>query len=518
MSPKNRNTILLLILSTLTLIYWQKIISIETDFEQFYLFISSSLIFISAVFISKKLKLSSDQKMILNAIIGIVVIAILLISWNWIFRWYCDTNDFKGNIFRGILYGFRAPFYNRLNLKIKLNNYYPALITSGLFIAYILIFYERTNMRLQRPLLLLFSFFLFISFNWNHTIYKTFTALTCHYDTFSEGLSFFPHWANFLSTYTDQMHLLGAHNNHYPPGNLMLLKLNNELYPYLVKKAVIFAPILSLLPLIGILKQLGAERKAINRYIAFYISSIALLFFPGTSLTPILVLLASSSLFFLLKAIQSRSILNGVLSGLFFAFYAFFSFSFIFFAFFSAIILLLFLRFRFLKIGPLLISLLSVILSFLIIYSIVFTLFDFNIYSCLNTAIHNENLQMKSSFFENISRYLIVSSGNLLAYLGFFGPIIIAFIALYFSSKKKEKDNRIHLIIRSVLITILILSFSNQFFLEIERIWIFLSPFMLFIVIPNVFENNKNESYMRILIASNMIISLLYIISINNCT
>lgn len=517
MSPKNRNSLLLFILSILTLLYWQAIISIQSDFEQFYLFTSSFLLFISALLISKKYKLNSDQKMTLNAIIGIVGIAILLISWNWVFRWYSDVHDYKGNIFRGFLYGFRAPFYNHLKLKIKLAKYYPALISSGLFIAYILVFYQRTSARFKRPLLLLFSIFLFISFNWSHSFHKTFSALTCHYDTFCEGLSFFPDWTNFFSTYTDQMHLLGAHNNHYPPGNLLLLKINSEFYPYLIKTTVILAPVISLLPLIGILKQLGARQKAINRYIAVYISSIAMLFYPSTSLTPILVLFATSALFFLLKAVQSRSILNGVLSGFFFALYAFFSFSFVFFILFCSIVLLLFLKFQFIKTSPLLISVLTAILSFLVIYTIVFILFDFNLYTCLLTAIHNENLQMKSSFFEDIFRYLIVSSGNFLAYLGFFGPIIIAFFTLFISLKTNKRKNRIRLVIQSVLITIVILSFSNQFFLEIERIWIFLSPFMLFVVVPDFLENDKNEVYMRILITSNMIMSFLYLISVNNC-
>ena len=518
MSPIIKNRSFFVFLSILVIFYWQKIISIESESEQFYLLFISLTAFTSSIILSKKFVLNSSQKQILNALIGILSLAILLIAWNSIFRWYSDTHDFRGNIFRGILYGFRAPFYGRLNPKIILSNYYPAIFTATLFILFILYFHKKINAHWQRPVLFLFAVLLFFSFAWNHTLHRTFLAINCHYSTFSEGLSFFPEWATFLSSYTDQMHLLGAHNNHYPPGNLLLLKLNNDSLPYLFKSLVILAPVISLFPIIGILKQIEINDRAIDRYIAFYISSIPLLFYPATSLTPILLIFASSGLYFLIKANRSNMLKNAVLSGLFFAIYAFFSFSFILFAFFAGVICLLFLKYQFVKKKTLLYTFLAAIGTFILIYTIIYLVFDFNLYTCLNTAIHNENLQMKSSLFDDLWRYLIVSTGNLFAYIGIFGPVIIAFFTLFIRLEKKPGNKKLQLFIQSVLITILILAFSNQFFLEIERIWIFLSPFMLFIVIPNYFDEKKNVFPTRILIASNMIVSLLYLISMNNCT
>ncbi len=518
MSQLFKNRVIFITLSVSVIFFWQKIISIVSELEQFYLLFISCALFTSAIVLCKKFVLKKAQKQILNAIIGILSLAIFLIIWNSIFRWYSDTHDFRGNIFRGILYGFRAPFYGRLNPKLIISNYYPAIIISSLFILFILYFHKKINEHWQRPILFLFASLLFFSFAWNHTFHQTLMAINCHFSTFSEGLSFFPEWATFLPSYTDQMHLLGAHNNHYPPGNLLLLKLNNTFFPYLFKSLVILAPIISLFPIIGLLKQIDIKAKSIDRYIAFYISSVALLFYPATSLTPILLIFASFALYFLTKAMRSKTLQNAILSGCFFALYAFFSFSFILFAFFSGVILLLFLKFQFIKKQTLLYALLAAVTTFFLVYTTIYLVFDFNLYTCLNTAIHNENLQMKSSLFDGLERYLIVSTGNLLAYIGIFGPVIIAFFALFIRSNKNEGNKKLELYIQAVLISILVLAFSNQFFLEIERIWIFLTPFILFIVIPDHFDENKDTFPMRMLIASNMILSLLYLISVNNCT
>ena len=99
MNTMTKNNLLFIILSILVIFFWQKIITIESESEQFNLLFISCSAFIFSVILSKKFILSRQQQQILHSVIGILTISILLISWNSIFRWYSDTHDFKGNIF-----------------------------------------------------------------------------------------------------------------------------------------------------------------------------------------------------------------------------------------------------------------------------------------------------------------------------------------------------------------------------------------------------------------------------------
>jgi len=508
-------------IALITFYLWEKTVFIDSEEQLYwYLFVHFGVIVVSIIslkwtFLPKKLKA------LMWGLITVSLFYIVFISWNIVFRWYSDTFAFKGNIFRGIFYGFRAPFYGRPNLKIVLADYYPLIISSVLFI--ILVFTIKWNKysKWTETILLFAGALLFFSFAWDTSIHKTLVASNCHYKTFSEGLAFFTDWPSFLPSYIDQMKNLGAHNNHYPPGVLMLLKFNNESFPYLFKIIVLSAPLVSIYPLKGILKHFSIPKERINIYIAFYISTFALLFFPGTSITPLHLPFATSFLYFLIRSIYNWKISYGIFAGLILAIYAFFSFSFIVFALFCFVYLALLLLYKKIELQQLLLPALIIITTFVVIYIAINLLFDFNLYSCFNVAFSNESAQMKSSGLDNLTRYFIVSSGNLIAYIGILGPIIIGLFAERFYSAALKQNTSFNLIIKSALLTIIILSFSGQFHLEVERIWIFLTPIVLFGVLlykpDQLTIGVKKYTVLRIALTLNILISIVYSIMINKC-
>jgi len=515
MPKPSRNTLYISLFPFLYLL-WLKFVAMENLDDFFWVAIFASIGLI--ISISIKVIDHSINKIGINVLISLFFIILITLLWNYLFRFYSDNSDFKGNIFRGILYGFRAPFYGRLSPIIKLSNFTPALITSGLFITFILLYKKWDKEKLTRNILLLFAPILFISFAWEGSLVDTFSATNCHYKTFTEGLIPFPNWSTFLSTYTDKMSQLGAHNNHYPPGILLLLKIDQESFPYLLKSIVILAPIISLRPFLKILNHFSISISKQSIFIAFYISSISLLFLPGKSLSPIILPFVAYSFYYLFKAIDERSRLAILLCALSFSLYLFFSFSVFFFAFFITLSLL----FHYYKtpiplkslLKPLLVT--SVVSFFL--YSILFYYTGFNIIECLFEAIKNEEIQMKSSGLDSIARYLLISSGNLLAYIGNFGLVIIAFILFWFFSPTKKTN--LSPLLLSLSVSIVVFSFSSKFHLEVERIWIFISPFVFMFIIDLPIKLNKKKlvPYLKYGIILNMLYAIYFLIIMKDCT
>ncbi len=519
MSSSIKTTFFLSLIALLSFYLWENTVFIKIEDQQTWLlYLHFGILLISFISIRWTF-LPTKFQPYLRGLMVVSFFFIIFILWNILFRWYSDTFDFKGNIFRGILYGFRAPFYGRLKPAVVITKYYPAIATSVLFIILVVTINWKSKSKWITPLLVLLGAILFFTFAWDTSFHKTLMATNCHYKTFSEGLSAFPDWASFLSSYTDQMRFLGAHNNHYPPGVLILLKLNNELYPYLIKLLVIIAPILSIFPLIGILKHFSISTQSINLYIAFYISSFALLFFPGRALTPLHLPLATSFLYLLIKSFDKKQIKYGVLAGVVLSVYAFLSFSFLVFTLFCFVFIALLLVYKKIELQQLVLPSLAILTTFIVIYTAVDLLFDFNLYTCFNEAFRNEGAQMKSSGVDNLTRYFIVSTGNLIAYIGVFGSVIIGLFGERIYAKAINKKSSFMILIRAVLATIIILSFSSQFYLEIERIWIFLSPFVLFgVLLYGPVSKMKSLSPLRIALVLNVIISVVYIIMINKCT
>ena len=519
MSSSIKTSSFLSLIALLSFYLWEKTVFIANEEQQhWYLIVHICVVLILLISI-KWTFIPSIFQPYLKGLIAVSLFFILFILWNILFRWYSDSFDFKGNIFRGIFYGFRAPFYGRLNLKIVLADYYPLIISSILFIFLVFRIKWGNNSKWIYLALLIIGSLLFFSFAWDTSFHKTLMAANCHYKTFSEGLSAFPEWSTFLPAYTEQMKFLGAHNNHYPPGVLMLMKLNNESFPYLFKILVLIAPILSIFPLRALLKHFSISNESINVYIAFYISSSALLFFPGKAITPLHLPIATTFLYLFVKSIHNGKIGYALIAGLILALYAFLSFSFIVFGFFCFVYLSTLLFYSKIEFKQIVKPSLTIGVTFVFIYTVIYLFFDFNLITCFNTALHNESAQMKITGGDSLARYFIVSSGNLLAYIGVFAPIIIGIYAERIHSGALRSKTPFVLLIKSVLLTIIILSFSGGFHLEVERIWIFLTPFVLFVILLyGPVSKMKNLSYIRIALTLNIIISVVYSIMIDKCS
>ena len=110
-------------------------------------------------------------------------------------------------------------------------------------------------------------------------------------------------------------------------------------------------------------------------------------------------------------------------------------------------------------------------------YGLLFLFTDFNPFEAVWASIKKDEAGMGTGY-ETIGRYLSLSTANLLAFLiGVGAPLTISWLYGTLKSIRGTWD----LFPSSYLVTLVIMAFSTLYTMEVERIWIFMAPF---IVIP----------------------------------
>ena len=153
-----------------------------------------------------------------------------------------------------------------------------------------------------------------------------------------------------------------------------------------------------------------------------------------------------------------------------------------------------------------------------IIHIVLFAFSGYNTWIAIENAIQNNSHQMGYYSFDLV-RYLLVSAGNLLAYLAILGFPIIGLVAFGFIDASIQLPFKIKTLGVSLIITLIAFSFSNQFYLEIERIWIFISPFYIILagsVLSRLKENTPKFQTILFVLMSTTITFLLGV-TINHC-
>ena len=117
------------------------------------------------------------------------------------------------------------------------------------------------------------------------------------------------------------------------------------------------------------------------------------------------------------------------------------------------------------------------LISFVAFYGLLFLFADFNPFEAVWASIKKDEAGMGTGY-ETIGRYLSLSTANLLAFLiGVGAPLTISWLYGTLKSIRGTWD----LFPSSYLVTLVIMAFSTLYTMEVERIWIFMAPF---IVIP----------------------------------
>lgn len=404
------------------------------------------------------------------------VLMISLVIWNYLFQLYISQVDFTGDIFRARFRNYYAPLYGYPQIP-RMKGYLYSLLPAGVFIGYLLKYRNKAIEEFRN----LPSIFFLVLFSVSMALTDDFSRVTdwmAHYGYFAQGLPFFADISELFRDYTLKMGQLGVHNNHYPPGILLTLKIEELLaVKGLTRILVMFSSVGTLLVLKETGKLLGGSQRCIQLAGFFFILSPGVLVYVTADPGYIVLFPASLTLFLFLKGLLTGQPAYALGMGLGFSVYTFFSFSSGFLALLLGIVFLLLWRHGLVGFSAGLTQITLSIVSFTAVYIVLYHITGFNLLVCLKEAIRNNTNQMSSGFDDGI-RYLFRSTGAILVYLITAGiPLSYLAIRRAITAIKEQDLNSLgNLVAIGAVVCLLVSGFSGFFFLETERIWLFFTP------------------------------------------
>ena len=312
---------------------------------------------------------------------------------------------------------------------------------------------------------------------------------------------------HFLKNYSkpDIFQNLSGHTQTHPPGGVIFLWVCSKIFGYNLISAslisILFTSI-SIIPIYLLAKELYSEQVGKLSIILFLVMPNFVIF-TSTSMDGPFSVFPILSIYLFFKSISVPKKRIAICLGLCLSFGMLMTYS-------TTVIGLYFIVFVFLSFifnrqqFHSLIKILSISLFFFAtFYIFLFLATNFDPFGALWASIKKDEAGMGTGY-ETVGRYLNLSIANLSAFLiGVGVPLTI----LWFNGTVKSIQLSRDLFPFSYLVTLVIITFSTLYTMEVERIWIFMAPF---IVIPaaKYLHSRNNISDLRWII-SLMVLQLL---------
>ena len=309
---------------------------------------------------------------------------------------------------------------------------------------------------------------------------------------------------DILENYTAKANQLTTHAGTHPPGSVLTLWITTKYFGYdRLTKAflIIFTAPISLIPLYLIAKQIFDQRVAFYT-LALYLVTPNVVLLTATCMDAFYAIFLISSIYFYLLAVEKRSVLLAILTGLFLALSMFLTFA----TTFLGVYFITLTGFTYInnkKAFKNHVTMLCVSgCTFCLVYLLMYVTTGYNAISCLMGAIyidehgsvHHGGL---GTGYETLSRYLFISATNFFAFFSCLGAITVTLWtreligtiqqipSLKFKGRNMEKQEDQESTSESLnfllayVSTLIPICFSTLYTAETERIWIFMAPFIL---------------------------------------
>ncbi len=325
------------------------------------------------------------------------------------------------------------------------------------------------------------------------------------YNEFKKDIPRFTGVADTLRNYVKLMPSLEWYGQHYPPGNLILIELEKESgIRGMTKSIIVLLTVLSVLPLHGVTRSLELDDVATSATLLFFAATTGVLVYCTINTTSLLLFPGTLCLWMLARSLRTGRIAPAAMLGLAFAFYLFFSFSASILGVLMALVAVITVWQRPIWLRNLAITAVVAGAVLLIAISLLYAATKFNLIACFVAAVRGHHEQQGNGGFDDPRRYLLRSSGNIIAYLMSTVPLCI--LALLAASRRQTLSPLARAVIHAVVATIVIAGFSGLFYAETERIWIFLTPL---VALAAGVEAARREAFARGLIAVLFLLVLL---------
>ena len=299
------------------------------------------------------------------------------------------------------------------------------------------------------------------------------------YNEFKKDMPRFTGVGDTLRRYVELMPTLEWYGQHYPPGNLILIEIEKSIgLPGMTKSIVVLLTALSVVPLYGLARELALSPVATTAAILMFAASSSVLILCTINTTSLLLFPSTMCLWMLARALKTGSAPAAVPVGLFFALYLMFSFSASILGVLMALTALIGWRMRAFSTRNLLKTTAISAGTLLAATALLYLTTHFNLFTCFVTAVRGHHEQQGNGGFDDPRRWLIRSTGNILAYALSTVPLCILALAAALRPPQEFAHPLARSLFIALIATILIAGFSGLFYVETERIWIFLTPFV----------------------------------------
>lgn len=418
----------------------------------------------------KKLKNLAKKELVFSAFFALFFVLAFFL-WRYFYLENLDSNPtFEKDIFRTHFRDNLAPFYG-INTGFLIN-FKTVFLNAFLIFGIYVLLQKITRFSLWTNLIFCLGLVFLMAQKESN---ERFLGEVSHFETFSEDLNHFKNPKEVFTTYNAEQKNLGIHNGHYPPTLLFLLK-SMDIHVLKIIHYLLLIPIFFLLFKI----QKILEFKSKNYFILAFIP--AFLIFPSLDFVLFPSLFFVASFYLLLSKIRFYEYYLGVVCGIWLLFNFNIFIALVFFFFF----LLLNKNYTFKEV---LLLILKAFLPLILIQILAYYLLNLNIITCFFEGLHQNHVKVNGFSFDNLSRYFLRSSGNLLAFALGIGPLFLLVIYSLFYGENKSLS-------WVLILSLVFLSFGGLYFLETDRVWyIFIFP-VLFIVNPLLQKMNNISHYL----------------------
>jgi hypothetical protein len=430
-------------------------------------------------------------------LLGTSLLLIGQIGWNKAYRKYVATHAYRREVFRRPMHNLWAPIYGREDNSLarwnpRTGRYgfqtLPWAIASAAVAAAWFAWARRRP--IDRPwewrslaILMAFQLALIVAFAACEPWPMRFSLKISGYSEFKQDLPAFTGVADVFRTYVQKMPDLQWYGKHYPPGNLSLLMIEKKLgIPGLTKSIVCLCTVLAAVPLMRLARELELDNVATSAAVLLFTATTGVLIYCTINTTSLLLLPATTCLWMLVRGLRTGSITAAVGLGAAYVCYVMFSFSASIFGILMALTAAIgwwtgaFSTRNVIRTGAIALACVAAVTILLRVTT------HLDLVACFVTAVRGHQKQQGNEGFDDAKRYLLRSTGNIIAYLVSIVPLsVLAFATLKsakppFGSEPQGRRQAAKALTIALWITVVFAGFSGLFYVETERIWIFLTP------------------------------------------
>jgi hypothetical protein len=434
-------------------------------------------------------------------VFGTAMLLIANVMWNRSFLHYTSHHTYVREVFRRAMRNFHAPVYGRYDNAIARSKEaappysyatVPWVIVSSL-VALGWFYWAR-----RRPLekrwdrgsfLILMAFQLALMFFFAlceppskpGRAPMRLTLQLSGYSEFASDIPSFTGVADTLRNYVGKMPSLNWYGQHYPPGNLILLTIEDQLgIPGMTKTIVCLLTVLTAWPLYRLAKELELDDVAASVTVLLFAMTTGVLIYATINTTSLVLFPATMCSWMLVRALKTGSMAAAALLGLCFTFYLFFSFSASILGVLMALTTVIGWWLGAFNVRNVIITGAVSLACVFACVALIYVTTRFNLIACFITAVRGHQAQQGNEGFDDLQRWWLRSTGNIIAYLLSIVPLCIlaaSAVAVWGFAKPQADGQRIaRSFFIATLLTVLVAGFSGLFYVETERIWIFLTP------------------------------------------